>query len=83
MVSIKYILEAFKQQGVDDLEIKKEGNLITIGYFHEAPVDCIKIRGGFIEYIIFERQEKLNWLTILDRKIKVIDDYFNENQEEQ
>jgi hypothetical protein len=83
MTSIKYILEAFKQQGVDDLEIKKEGNLITIGYFNEAPVDCIKIRGEFIEYIIFNRQEKLNWLfSIYDKKIKIIDDYFNENKEE-
>ncbi len=71
MVSIKYILEVFAQQGVDDLEIKKEGDLITIGYFNEAPANCIKIKDGFMDYIVFSRQEKLTWLfTILDKKNK-------------
>lgn len=77
--SVKKIIDTFVQQGCDDLEIKKEGDLITIGYFHEAPVDCVKIKNGVIDYIVFDRQEKLNWLfNIYDKKVKVIDDYFNE-----
>lgn len=77
-VSVKYILTTFAQQGVDDLEIKKDNDLITIGYFHECPVDCLRIKENFIDYIVFDRQDKLAWLfNIFDKKIKIVDDYFN------
>ncbi|MDU4939048.1 MAG: hypothetical protein E6X34_11390 [Clostridium sp.] len=60
--SIKEIMKNFNKQGVDDLEIKKDNEVITIGYFKENPVDCVKIRGNKITHIVFDRQEKLNWL---------------------
>lgn len=68
--SIKEIMNNFNNQGVDDLEIKKDNEVITIGYFKENPVDCIKIRDNKITHIIFGRQEKLNWLfNLMDNQI--------------
>ena len=79
--SIKWILERFAADGVDDLEIKKESNLITIGYFHDSPIDCVKILGNSVASIVFSRQSKLNWLFELqDSNIPVEDDYFTGEQ---
>lgn len=76
-ISIKEILKKFQSDGVDDLEIKKEENLIIIGYFNYSPVDCIKIQDGYITYIMFSRQEKLKWLFDLKKnKVFINDDYF-------
>lgn len=75
--SIKGILNTFIEQGVDDLKVKKEDGEIIIGYFQEAPVDCVKIKENKIIHIVFSRQEKLNWLfELLDKKVTIIDDYF-------
>lgn len=60
--SLKEILNNFNNQGVDDLKIKKENEVITIGYFEENPVDCVKIKDNKIIHIVFTRQEKLKWL---------------------
>ena len=60
--SVKKIMENFCKQGVDDLHIKKDKEVIIIGYFKEYPVDCVKIKNNKIIYIIFNRQEKLKWI---------------------
>lgn len=59
--SIKEIINNFNNQGVDDLQIKKDDEII-IGYFEENPVNCVKIKDNKINHIIFSRQEQLNWL---------------------
>lgn len=77
-MSIKEILKHFAEGGVDDLEIKKEDSLITIGYFNNYPVDCVEIKDNHITRIVFSRQKKLNWLfELLDKNIYINDDYFN------
>lgn len=80
--SIKWILEQFAADGVDDLEIKKESDLITIGYFHDHPVDCVKISDNNIIFIVFSQQPKLDWLFQLqDSSIFIEDDYFIDHKE--
>lgn len=68
--SIKEIMNNFNNQGVDDLQIKKENEVVTIGYFEEYPADCVRIENNKITHIIFGRQEKLNWLfNLMDNQI--------------
>lgn len=79
-MTIKELLNKFCKDGIDDFEIKKEDGVITIGYFSEAPIDCVRIGSNEIIYTCFSRQEKLNWLfDLIDDKVKVIDDYFIDN----
>lgn len=63
--SIKEIMNNFNNQGVDDLQVKKNNEITVIGYFEENPVDCVKIKDNKITHITFSRQEKLNWLFAL------------------
>lgn len=76
-MTIKELLNKFCKDGIDDFGIKKENDVITIGYFKEAPIDCVEIKDNRIVYTCFSRQEKLNWLfDLIDNKVKIIDDYF-------
>lgn len=79
-MTIKELLNKFCKDGIDDFEIKKENDVITIGYFKEAPIDCVEIKDNRIVYTCFSRQEKLDWLfDLIDNKVKIIDDYFTDD----
>lgn len=78
-MTIKEILKKFEEDGVNDFELKKENEVIIIGYFKEAPIDCVEIKDNRIVYTCFSRQEKLDWLfNLIDTKTYIIDDYFIE-----
>lgn len=77
-MTINDLLGRFNEDGIDDFEINKEDNVITIGYFKESPIDCVIIRDSKITYTCFSRQEKLDWLfDLIDRNVEIVDDYFS------
>lgn len=74
--SIKEIMNNFNNQGVDDLQVKKDNEITVIGYFKENPVDCVKIKDNKITHITFSRQEKLNWLfALMDNEVFIECDF--------
>lgn len=74
--SIKEIMNNFNNQGIDDLQIKKDNEITVIGYFEENPINCVKIKDNKIIHITFSRQKKLNWLfTLMDNQVFIECDF--------
>lgn len=71
------LCKLFINDGMDDIELEKDNNRITIGYFHSYPTWVIHIDNNILMESLFDRWEKTEWIfRLIDSKTEVVDDVF-------